>query len=363
MMLDLDIEEDVLSRVPSAVSKSGIIQLEQSWAPGPRTSGTGGPHHMLHDKHRRSPSGASLFGIIVVSFWFPSTSADSRNCIAPRSRMAVRQALPKSGMALPSLAHEGAQARDAGVAGRVTPNPLAAVSALAVNTVSAHYIFQQFTAGTTKFDVFQYVRKNSNYNSPVTDLASNDLRCNVGATGSGTDTIAMTAGETFSFTLDTAVYHQGPISIYLSKAPGAASAYVGDGEWFKIKDFGNSPRGKSVYALSLTDHEAPTFSGGSATWPLAQTYTYQLPKCIENGEYLLRIQSLAIHNPWPAGIPQFYISCAQIEVTGGSGSANPTHVLIPGAFKATDPGYTANIYTNFNNYTVPGPTPSRSSEG
>ncbi|KAI1424273.1 endoglucanase II [Xylaria sp. FL1777] len=216
---------------------------------------------------------------------------------------------------------------------------LAALSALAANTVSAHYIFQQLTAGSTKFDVFQYIRKNSNYNSPVTDLASNDLRCNVGATGTGTDTIEMQAGESFSFTLDTAVYHQGPISIYMSKAPSTAASYDGSGEWFKIKDFG------------------PTFSGGSSTWPLAQTYTYQLPTCIANGEYLLRIQSLAIHNPWPAGIPQFYISCAQVKVTGGSGTANPTNTLIPGAFKATDPGYTVNIYTNFNNYTVPGPAP------
>ncbi|KAI1123993.1 endoglucanase II [Nemania abortiva] len=215
----------------------------------------------------------------------------------------------------------------------------AAVSALAAKTVSAHYIFQQLTAGATKFDTFQYIRQNSNYNSPVTDLTSNDLRCNVGASGEGTDTIEMTAGEAFSFTLDTAVYHQGPISIYMSKAPGAASEYDGSGEWFKIKDFG------------------PTFNGGSATWPLQQTYSYTLPQCIENGEYILRIQSLAIHNPWPAGIPQFYISCAQVQVTGGTGSANPTNALIPGAFKDTDPGYTVNIYTNFNNYTVPGPSP------
>ncbi|KAI1347881.1 endoglucanase II [Xylaria sp. FL0043] len=216
---------------------------------------------------------------------------------------------------------------------------LAALAALAANTVSAHYIFQQLTAGSTKFDVYQYIRKNSNYNSPVTDLASNDLRCNVGATGAGTDTIEMQAGEQFTFTLDVAVYHQGPISIYMSKAPGAAADYDGSGEWFKIKDF------------------APTFSGGSATWDMAQTYSYQIPSCIEDGEYLLRIQSLAIHNPWPAGIPQFYISCAQVKVTGGSGSANPTNALIPGAFKDTDPGYTVNIYTNFNNYTVPGPAP------
>jgi hypothetical protein len=48
-------------------------------------------------------------------------------------------------------------------------------------------------------------------------------------------------------------------------------------------------------------------------------------------------------NPWPAGIPQFYISCAQVTVTGGgSGNPGPT-VSIPGAFKETDPGYTANV--------------------
>ncbi|KAL2256705.1 hypothetical protein VTK26DRAFT_1256 [Humicola hyalothermophila] len=122
----------------------------------------------------------------------------------------------------------------------------------------------------------------------------------------------------------------------MSKAPGAASDYDGSGGWFKIKDWG------------------PSFSGGSATWTLSDSYTATIPSCIAPGDYLLRIQSLAIHNPWPAGIPQFYISCAQVTVTGG-GSANPSTVSIPGAFKETDPGYTANIYNNFNSYIVPGP--------
>lgn len=71
------------------------------------------------------------------------------------------------------------------------------------------------------------------------------------------------------------------------------------------------------------------------------TYQYNIPKCIPNGEYLLRIQSLAIHNP--GAVPQFYVSCAQLNVTGG-GNSNPSPtVKIPGAFKATDPGYTANV--------------------
>ncbi|OTA89379.1 glycoside hydrolase family 61 protein [Hypoxylon sp. CO27-5] len=216
---------------------------------------------------------------------------------------------------------------------------VAVAAALAAKGVSAHYIFQQLSVDATKYAPFEYIRQNTNYNSPVTDLTSNDLRCNVGAQGAGTETVAVKAGESFTFTLDTPVYHQGPISIYMSKAPGAASDYDGSGEWFKIKDF------------------APDFSSGQAVWDMSGSYSYTIPSCIEDGEYLLRIQSLAIHNPWPAGIPQFYISCAQVKVSGGSGNYNPSTVRIPGAFKETDPGYTVNIYSNFKNYTVPGPAP------
>jgi hypothetical protein len=213
----------------------------------------------------------------------------------------------------------------------------AAALSLAVSQVSGHYIFQQLTTGGTKHAVFKYIRQNTNYNSPVTDLSSNDLRCNEGANGRSTETIDVRAGDSFTFTLDTPVYHQGPVSIYLSKAPGSASDYDGSGSWFKIKDWG------------------PTFSGGSSSWTMSGSYTANLPVCIPNGEYLLRIQSLGIHNPYPAGTPQFYISCAQIRVSGGGNVTPSPTALIPGAFKATDPGYTANIYSNFNSYTVPGP--------
>ncbi|KAK3330733.1 glycosyl hydrolase family 61-domain-containing protein [Apodospora peruviana] len=208
---------------------------------------------------------------------------------------------------------------------------------LAISNVSAHYIFQQLSVGSTKNPVWKYIRQHTNYNSPVTDLTSNDLRCNVGAAGSGTETVSVKAGEQFTFTLDTPVYHQGPVSVYMSKAPGAASSYDGSGPWFKVYDWG------------------PTFSGGQATWKMDGSYTFSIPSCIPNGEYLLRIQSLGIHNPWPAGIPQFYISCAQISVTGGGNATPGPTALIPGAFKETDPGYTANIYSNFNSYLVPGP--------
>ncbi|KAG9248615.1 glycoside hydrolase [Calycina marina] len=201
---------------------------------------------------------------------------------------------------------------------------------------SAHYIFQQLTANGQLNNIYRYIRENSNYNSPVTDLASNDLRCNVGASGTGTDTISVAAGSSVSFTADIAVYHQGPVSVYMAEAPGTAAAFDGSGAvWFKILDIG------------------PVFPGG--TWNLKQTYTFNIPGCIPAGQYLLRIQQLAIHNPWPAGIPQFYIECAQLAVTGGGSKSLGPKVAIPGAFHDTDPGYTVNIYNNFNNYTVPGP--------
>lgn len=205
--------------------------------------------------------------------------------------------------------------------------------------VSSHYIFQQFSKGSNKFTPWKYIRPNTNpawlQNGPVTDLSSMDLRCNVGGgVSNGTETIPMAAGEEFTFTLDTAVYHQGPISLYMSKAPGLVQDYDGSGPWFKIFDWGPS--------------------GGN--WPMRISYTSNIPKCIPDGEYLLRIQSLGIHNPGAPG--QFYVSCAQVSITGG-GSTTPTDtVQIPGAFKATDPGYTANIYNGgSNNYVIPGPKP------
>ena len=42
--------------------------------------------------------------------------------------------------------------------------------------LTAPDIFWQLTYGGTKYPTYTYVRKNTNYNSPVTDLASNDLR-------------------------------------------------------------------------------------------------------------------------------------------------------------------------------------------
>ncbi|KAE8440480.1 hypothetical protein EG329_007434, partial [Mollisiaceae sp. DMI_Dod_QoI] len=210
---------------------------------------------------------------------------------------------------------------------------------LLASQTSAHYIFEQFTHAGTKYPAYQYIRQNTNYNSPVTDLTSTDLRCNVGGlTGGSTQTITVNAGDPFTFTTDTAVYHDGPLSMYMAKAPTTAADFDGSGQvWFKILDLG------------------PTFTAGTSTWPLSQSYSYTIPAALPSGDYLLRVQQLGIHNPYPAGTPQFYVSCAQVTVTGGgSGTPGPL-VSIPGFIKGDEPGYTVNIYSNFRNYTIPGP--------
>ncbi|PSN73880.1 hypothetical protein BS50DRAFT_580750 [Corynespora cassiicola Philippines] len=210
-----------------------------------------------------------------------------------------------------------------------------ALTSLCLQAVSGHYIFQQLTANGAKGAVWQNIRQHTNGNSPVEQLSSNDLRCNKGAgTGGTTSTVSVAAGSSISFHSDTAVYHQGPVTFYLTKVDNAATA-DGSTPWFKIKEIG------------------PKFPGG--TWDLSNTYSVNIPSCIPAGEYLLRIEQLGLHNPGAA--PQFYISCAQIKVTGG-GSKAFSGVSIPGHVKATDPGYTANIYNNFNSYTVPGPAVS-----
>ncbi|MCJ1332341.1 hypothetical protein MMC10_009033 [Thelotrema lepadinum] len=208
-----------------------------------------------------------------------------------------------------------------------------ALSALA-SSASAHYIWEYFNGGAA----YQNIRQNTDYNSPVTDLTSNDLRCNVGATGTGTTTATVAAGSTVTWKLDTPVYHQGPVSFYMSKAPTTAAAYDGSGDWFNIKNIG------------------PVFTNGNADWTQTQqgSFTVQIPSCIAAGDYLLRPQQLAIHNP--GGVPQFYTECAQITVTGGGSKAPSPTAKIPGYIKGNEPGYTVNIYNNFTNYTVPGPT-------
>lgn len=198
--------------------------------------------------------------------------------------------------------------------------------------ISGHYIWTTLIAGSTNSTAA--VRQPLT-NSPVTDVTSNDIRCNVNPTPA-TQTVSVAAGSTIGFILDNTIYHLGPAAIYLGKAPSTAASWDGSGaNWFKIAEWG-----ASFNPFTFTDYQ------------LGQLTT-KIPSSVPPGEYLVRIEQIGLH---VVGAPQWYISCAQINITGG-GSAKPSKVSIPGYVSPSDPGLTVDIYyPTPTAYTVPGPT-------
>lgn len=135
------------------------------------------------------------------------------------------------------------------------------------------------------------------------------------------------------------------LQVYLSKAPGAAQQYKGDGDWFK------------VYSLTTSNiTNDPIFWAPFVNDKGITDFTFTLPAALPSGQYLMRAEGLALHGAGTVGGAQWYIGCAQIDVTaGGSGSPSPK-VKFPGAYTGSEPGVLLSIYwPPLRNYTTPGP--------
>jgi hypothetical protein len=82
--------------------------------------------------------------------------------------------------------------------------------------------------------------------------------------------------------------------------------------------------------------------------------SFTIPKNTPSGKYLVRVESIALHQAQNVGGAQMYLSCAQVEVTGGgSGTPGPL-VAFPGAYDANDPGLRWSYYPIATSYTAPG---------
>jgi hypothetical protein len=85
------------------------------------------------------------------------------------------------------------------------------------------------------------------------------------------------------------------------------------------------------------------------------TVSFTIPKNVPSGKYLVRVESIALHQAQSVGGAQMYLSCAQVEVVGGgSGTPGPL-VAFPGAYNANDPGLRWSYYPIATSYTAPGP--------
>ncbi|KAE9966367.1 hypothetical protein EG328_008982 [Venturia inaequalis] len=195
---------------------------------------------------------------------------------------------------------------------------LAVAVGLLFHGAQSHYRFHQLVINDNKEDKHQYVRPSTNLNFPIIT--------------------AVTAGGKVTWNADVKVYHQGPVAIYMTKVDNATAA-DGSTKWFKIKEIG------------------PSFSSKGGDWKEAMQddFEVQIPKCIPAGEYLMRIEQIAIHVP---GIPpQFHVACAQLGVFGIGKELPPdSHLVkIPEVHSKGHEGFTVNIFQNFRSYRMPGP--------
>ncbi|CAE6424957.1 unnamed protein product [Rhizoctonia solani] len=219
---------------------------------------------------------------------------------------------------------------------------------LAASGVHAHATFQQFWVnGVDQGD--KCVRKPAS-NSPVTSVTSNDLACNAGA-ASTSGICSVAAGTTVSVEMhqqpgdrncaNEAIggNHDGPTIIYMAKVDNAATAVGSSANWFKV---------------AATGLVSKDYWGTDVMNAACGKVTFKIPSNIPAGQYLVRAEVIALHVAGSAGGAQFYMSCYQLQVTGG-GSASPATVKFPGAYKATDPGILFNLYGSYTTYTIPGP--------
>lgn len=138
----------------------------------------------------------------------------------------------------------------------------------------------------------------------------------------------------------------GPIIYYLAKVSNAASTGTTGLQWFKVGEEGLNNGRWAVDNM---------ISGGG--W-----HYFTMPSCVAPGDYLLRVELIALHSASVAGEAQFYMECAQIRITGSGTNTGGTKVSFPGAYQANHPGIQLSIYDNSgkpNNggraYSIPGP--------
>ncbi|KAF7877454.1 hypothetical protein EAF04_001131 [Stromatinia cepivora] len=224
--------------------------------------------------------------------------------------------------------------------------------------VSAHTIFTQLESGGTLYNT-SYAIRTPTYDGPITDVTTQYVACNGGPnpTTPSSNIINVVAGSTVqaiwrhtltstpsndaTYVLDPS--HLGPVMAYMKKVNDATTD-VGYGPgWFKISEQGLNVATQGWATTDLIKN--------------AGVQSITIPSCIANGQYLLRAELIALHSANELQGAQLYMECAQINVSGGTGTSSPSTVSFPGAYAQNDPGILINIYQTLSSYAIPGPTP------
>ncbi|KAF2013686.1 lytic polysaccharide monooxygenase [Aaosphaeria arxii CBS 175.79] len=206
-------------------------------------------------------------------------------------------------------------------------------------------------------------------NSPVKNLTSIDLRCNVMGDVQAADTIKVAPGDNLTFdwhhdkrsTTDDVIAdsHHGPSLVYISPDPPTENSFV-----------------KLWHSGLYEESTFPNPGKWSTTSDIAKnqgSMNVRIPKGLKAGHYIIRAEMIGLHEGEvsfevnPIRGAQFYPNCVQIEVTGDGDVELPEGVSFPGAYSYEDPGVVYDVYCSTNTkttkstscittYPIPGPT-------
>ncbi|KAI1034108.1 hypothetical protein LB505_003256 [Fusarium chuoi] len=226
----------------------------------------------------------------------------------------------------------------------------AAVLAMAT-TVSAHaQVYGLWVNGKDQGDGRNVYIRSPASNSPVKDLTSPNLVCNVNGGKAAPKFVKAASGDELTFEwyhdnrgddiIDGS--HKGPIITYI--APYTENDGTG-AIWTKIAEDGYDGSEWAVDKLIKAKGKS----------------TFTLPSALKAGKYIVRQEIIAHHESDvayasnPARGAQFYPSCAQVEVTG-SGTAVPDEKFdFNKGYTSTDKGIVFNLYGSYTTYDIPGP--------
>ncbi|KAK4159926.1 lytic polysaccharide monooxygenase [Cladorrhinum sp. PSN259] len=218
---------------------------------------------------------------------------------------------------------------------------------VAAAAADAHYTFPRLVVnGKSEDKDWSVTRRTKNDQSKqgIENPTSADIRCYSNQNAAGVAQVQ--AGSTIHYVSTQQVNHPGPTQYYLAKVPSGQSAKTWDGSgavWFKI----------STTYPNIDKNKQQTWPGQN----LYVTPNATVPTSTPNGEYLLRVEHIALHMASQPNKAQFYLSCSQIEITGGGNGTPGPLVAFPGAYKSNDPGIQVNInaLASGDAYKPPGP--------
>ncbi|KAK2731784.1 hypothetical protein FQN57_003164 [Myotisia sp. PD_48] len=203
---------------------------------------------------------------------------------------------------------------------------------------TAHYTFPSLIIDGQVSKGWEFIRRTSNYQhtGPVQNVNSGSIRCYEDSNRPAAQIASVAAGSSIGFSVYYSITHPGPLLVYMAKVPAGKTAADWDGSgrvWFKISEL------------------APTtYRVGFTKVPVT------LPSSLPSGDYLIRVEHIALHSAGGQGGAQFYLACGQLNVTGGGNGTPGPLVSFPGAYSPTDPGILINLdWPIPTSYTMPGP--------